>query len=63
MDPDTVDYDALDRRDFRTFEKNGDPVERDYSYIGMTELLSRDVENNGTKRFYDYDSQGDSQPR
>lgn len=49
-EPDTVDHDALDRRDFRTTTKNGEPVERDYSYIGMTELLSRDVEDDGTKR-------------
>jgi RHS repeat-associated protein len=58
-DPDTLDYDAIDRRDLRTFVKNGNEVERDFSYVGMTELLSRDVENDGTKRFYDYDSQGD----
>jgi hypothetical protein len=57
--PDVIDYDGLDRRDTRTIRKDGpDPV-RDFSYIGTSELLSRDVDDDGAKRFYDYDSDGD----
>jgi RHS repeat-associated protein len=51
-----IDYDGLDRRDTR---KVGTTKTRDFSYIGLSELLSRDVDEDGKTRSYDYDSQGD----
>jgi RHS repeat-associated protein len=54
-------YDALDRRDIRIVHP-GAPNERhhDYSYVGLTEKLAREIvpEDGGgtTTKFYDYDS-------
>jgi RHS repeat-associated protein len=58
-DSERIDYDGLDRRDTRTFVEQGTSKTRDFSYVGSTELLSREVDNDGAKRFYDYDSIGD----
>jgi len=57
--PQRIEYDGLDRRDTRTFEQGETTKTRDYSYVGTSELLSREVELDGDKHFYDYDSAGD----
>jgi len=53
----TYGYDALDRRDF----KRADGKTHELSYLGTTELLSREVDSGGRVRAYDYDSRGDRQ--
>jgi RHS repeat-associated protein len=52
-----IDHDGLDRRDMRRVAAMSKT--RDFSYIGTSELLSREVDDDGAKRFYDYDSMGD----
>lgn len=52
-----INYDGLDRRD--STEVGG--TIRDHSYVGTSELLSRQVEGDGTRRFYDYDADGERQ--
>jgi RHS repeat-associated protein len=54
-----LDYDGLDRRDTRKITAQGTTKTRDLSYIGTSELLSREVDDDGAERFYDYDSMGD----
>jgi RHS repeat-associated protein len=56
---DAFEYDGLDRRDARLEGSAG--TRRDLSYIGTSELLSRETKAGGEKRFYDYDSVGDRQ--
>ena len=61
-DPAKIAYDGLDRRDSKTtYPASGDPVKRDFSYVGATELLSHDAptgSGTGEVRTYDYDSAG-----
>jgi RHS repeat-associated protein len=56
-----LEYDGLDRRDARIERVGASEVRRDLSYVGTSELLSREIEGGGQKRFYDYDSLGDRQ--
>jgi RHS repeat-associated protein len=42
-----------------THTTSGPDKVSDYSYIGTSELLSRDEDDDGVKRFYDYDAEGD----
>lgn len=56
---DVFEYDGLDRRDARLEGSAG--TRRDMSYIGTSELLSRETKAGGEKRFYDYDSMGERQ--
>ncbi|HEX2084476.1 MAG TPA: RHS repeat-associated core domain-containing protein [Solirubrobacteraceae bacterium] len=55
--PAEVTHDGLDRRDTR---KVGS-VTRDYSYVGLSELLSREGTSGSTSQTYDYDSSGGRQ--
>jgi RHS repeat-associated protein len=48
-------YDGLDRRDRRI---DGENRTHDYSYIGTSEMLSRETDHRGTRKQYDYDSNG-----
>jgi RHS repeat-associated protein len=67
--PATYTYDGLDRRDFRCTDGSGPtctssdptarPVKHDYSYVGLSELLSAQNESSGETRTYDYDSHGE----
>lgn len=60
-DPELIEYDGLDRRDSRRVETSSGTRTRDFSYVGTTEQLSREVEPGGDRRFYDYDAAGDRQ--
>jgi RHS repeat-associated protein len=66
-DPETYVYDGLDRRDVRISEDGeGDPKVREYSYVGTSELLSREQRPAGSgggteTSTYDYDSTGSRQ--
>ena len=51
-------YDGLDRRNRRIVIENGDEQDHDYSYIGTSELLSRETDHRETRKQYDYDSNG-----
>ena len=60
-DPELLDYDGLDRRDTRTTGSGENETTRDLSYVGMSELLSRETDSSGDRKSYDYDSTGDRQ--
>lgn len=63
-EPATITYDGLDRRDTKTTRPLlGSPSPHDYSYIGTSELLTRESTKNSSgtvtkQQTYDYDSQG-----
>jgi RHS repeat-associated protein len=54
--PATVDYDGLDRRDRRVIVGTG--AVRDYSYVGISEMLSREQGDDASIRSYDYHANG-----
>lgn len=68
-DPAEISYDGLDRRDTKRTKDlaSSDTEVRDYSYLGTSELVTREkVTTSGTApavkhRYYDYDSRGDRQ--
>jgi RHS repeat-associated protein len=62
-DAQSIEYDGLDRRDRTTTSPQGQPERvRDFTYLGLTELLIREAPATGTatnRYVYDYDSRGD----
>jgi RHS repeat-associated protein len=58
--PGRIAYDALDRRDQKTTKAaDGSSEVSDYSYVGSSEMLSRERDtSSGKVDYYDYDSDG-----
>jgi RHS repeat-associated protein len=54
---DVAEYDGLDRRHAKLTSDEADPI-RELSYVGTSQLLSREVREHGDVATYDYDSQG-----
>jgi RHS repeat-associated protein len=61
-DPAEFEYDGLDRRDRKIVTTSSGQNVTDYSYIGVTEMLSREKDvSGGKRRVYDYNADGERQ--